>query len=102
MTAWTNLVKKEFAAGKKKDKSFSLGDAMKSAKKLYKKKKGGDSDVVQEKPPSDAIEGGEGEGEEKIEQEQMGGDDAESATKKMGGDCSKRSLGGKRRKTAKK
>lgn len=37
MTAWTDLVSQTFKAGKSKNAKYSLKDAMKSAKKLYKK-----------------------------------------------------------------
>jgi len=37
MTAWTDLVSQTFKAGKSKNANYSLKDAMKSAKKLYKK-----------------------------------------------------------------
>ena len=37
MTAWTDLVSQTFKSGKSKKAGYSLKDAMKSAKKLYKK-----------------------------------------------------------------
>ena len=36
MTAWTDLVSQTFKAGKSKNAKYSLKDAMKHAKKLYK------------------------------------------------------------------
>lgn len=36
MSAWNDLVKKTFKMGKAKNPSYSLGDAMKDAKKAYK------------------------------------------------------------------
>ena len=38
-SAWLTLVKQEFAAGKKRDKNFKFADALKAAKKKYKKNK---------------------------------------------------------------
>jgi hypothetical protein len=38
MTAWTDAVKKAYTALKKKNPKATLGDAMKEAKKTYKKK----------------------------------------------------------------
>lgn len=35
--AWTKLVKEKFRLGRLSNPSFSLGEAMKSAKKVYKK-----------------------------------------------------------------
>ena len=117
MTAWTDLVQTEFKAGRKKIKSFSLGDAMKSAKKIYKKKKGGDSNS-EEKPevkggegegevkiedaPSGVIEGGEGEGEVKVESEGESVIEGGNSKKKGGKRRKTAKKGGKRRKTAKK
>ena len=37
MNNWTKLVKEKFDLGRKHNKSYSLGDAMKAAKKVYKK-----------------------------------------------------------------
>jgi len=37
MSEWNMLVKRVFADGKKKNAAYRLGDAMKDAKKLYKK-----------------------------------------------------------------
>jgi hypothetical protein len=37
LTAWTRLVKSEYAAGKKRNAAFTFGDALKSAKSKYKK-----------------------------------------------------------------
>jgi len=36
MSAWNDLVKKTFKEGKAKNAAYSLGDAMKDAKKVYK------------------------------------------------------------------
>lgn len=59
MTAWTNLVKETYTAGKKGNPNYKLKHAMKDAAKTYKaQKKGGNpetaSTVEEEKP----IEGG--------------------------------------------
>lgn len=37
MNNWTKLVKEKFDLGRMNNKSYSLGDAMKAAKKVYKK-----------------------------------------------------------------
>lgn len=37
MSQWNELVKKTFAAGRAKSSSYRLGDAMRDAKKVYKK-----------------------------------------------------------------
>jgi len=39
-TAWTKLVAQTYKKHHKKNKSYSLGDAMKDARKIYKKKGG--------------------------------------------------------------
>lgn len=37
MNNWTKLVKEKFALGRSGNKAYTLGDAMKAAKKVYKK-----------------------------------------------------------------
>ena len=44
--AWTKLVKEKFRLGRLSNPSFSLGEAMKSAKKVYKKGVELSADVV--------------------------------------------------------
>jgi hypothetical protein len=44
--AWTRLVKEKFRLGRLSNPSFSLGEAMKSAKKVYKKGVEISADVV--------------------------------------------------------
>jgi hypothetical protein len=40
MSAWNDLVQKVYREGHAKNPDYSLGDAMKAAKKLYRKSKG--------------------------------------------------------------
>jgi hypothetical protein len=47
--AWTKLVQEKFRLGRLSNPSFSLGEAMKSAKKVYKKGVELSADVVSRK-----------------------------------------------------
>ena len=51
MSAWNDLVKKTFKQGKAKNPSYSLGDAMKDAKKIYKTSSSTMSNVVENMKP---------------------------------------------------
>jgi hypothetical protein len=56
MTAWTNFVTKIFKNGRKKDKNFQLGDAMKEASAKYKKGGNAQEPVPPEQTPESRTE----------------------------------------------
>uniref|UniRef100_A0A6C0DQK4 Uncharacterized protein n=1 Tax=viral metagenome TaxID=1070528 RepID=A0A6C0DQK4_9ZZZZ len=103
MTAWTNLVKKTYSLGKKKDKNYSLKDAMLAAKKQYKKKKGGEpEDVVEAEAEGGEVEGGEVESPKTEEAGGEAGGEAPVVPETAGGKPKKTMKKGKKaRKTAK-
>jgi len=74
-TAWTKLVAKTYKMHHKKNKSYSLGDAMRDARKVYKK---GGNNENSEEGEEEIKEGGEEEAEEDI---QLGGKKKKHAKK---------------------